>query len=60
MLDDSILHLILIMINLGAISDDKGAYIRSLGYKIINWNIDTVDWESQSQFGTVDRQLKLC
>ena len=27
----------------GSINNDKNAYIRSLGYKIINWNVDSVD-----------------
>jgi peptidoglycan/xylan/chitin deacetylase (PgdA/CDA1 family) len=53
LLSDSI-----ILINLGAISDDKGAYIRSLGYKIINWNIDTVDWDSGSTTQTILENTK--
>ena len=28
----------------GDITDSTGAYIRSLGYKIVKWNVDPIDW----------------
>ena len=29
----------------GDISDANSAYIRSLGYRIVKWNVDPIDWE---------------
>jgi peptidoglycan/xylan/chitin deacetylase (PgdA/CDA1 family) len=32
----------------GDISDATGAYIRSLGYRIVKWNVDPIDWRSDA------------
>ena len=36
----------------------KRPYIRSLGYKIVNWNIDTVDWDSGATAQTILENAK--
>lgn len=52
-----------VFLPLGAISDEKGTFIRSLGYKIINWNVDSADWDSgasaQSIFENVKNGIQL-
>ena len=37
----------------GSIPAEKGAYIRSLGYKIVNWNVSTEDWQATATIQSI-------